>query len=201
MSFIGSRRDLLKLGGAGLAMMTTQNAFGAICDAVSPALMTRARAAVDRHRSRLAHVDRIGIADFSRPSSAPRLFIVDMGTGQVKSHLVAHGRGSDPGHTGWLHRFSNQPDSLASSAGAFVTKGEYSGAHGRSMRLAGLDHENSNAEMRSIVIHAAPYVSPDLARHTGVLGRSEGCFAVAPASRDEVLKALGPGRLLFAARL
>jgi hypothetical protein len=201
MSDTYSRRNIIKMGGVGLAMMTAPNAFGAVSDGVSPALMNRARAAVARHRSRLSHVDRIGIADFSRPSSSPRLFIVDLGTGRINSHLVAHGRGSDPGHTGWLHRFSNEPNSLASSAGAFVTKGEYSGAHGRSMRLAGLDHENSNAEMRSIVIHAAPYVTPELARHTGVLGRSEGCFAVAPASREAVLRALGPGRLLFAARL
>lgn len=196
-----SRRQFIKLGGIGVAVVTAKSAFASVPDRLSPALVNRARAAVSQHRSRLRQVDRIAIVDFSRPSSVPRLFVVDLRSGRIDTHLVAHGRGSDPGHTGWLHRFSNNPGSLASSAGAFVTTGEYVGAHGRSMRLAGLDHENSNAELRAIVVHAAPYVNADIARRTGVLGRSEGCFAVALASRETILKALGPGRLVFAARL
>ena len=38
----------------------------------------------------------IGIADFSRPSSEPRFHLVDLQNGTVESHLVCHGRGSDP---------------------------------------------------------------------------------------------------------
>jgi hypothetical protein len=196
-----SRRHFLQMGGAGVALFAGQKSLAAVTDGVSPELMNQARGALIKHRSRLSHVDRIGIVDFSRPSSRPRLFVVDLNSGRSEAYLVAHGRGSDPTHTGWLERFSNDFNSLASSQGAFVTGNCYIGAHGRSMRLAGLDRQNSNAAARQIVVHAAPYVSSQLARTTGVLGRSEGCFAVAPSSRDAVLSALGPGRLLYAARL
>ncbi len=53
--------------------------------------------------------DRIVIADFAVPSSLPRFFLINLGTGKTESLLVAHGSGSDPEHTGFLHRFSNDP--------------------------------------------------------------------------------------------
>jgi hypothetical protein len=116
------------------------------------------------------------------------------------SHLVAHGRGSDPAHTGWLERFSNEPHSYATSAGAFRTRDIYYGEHGRSTRLDGLDASNSNAAARAIVVHGAWYVSDDIARNRGALGRSEGCFAMAPSSIAEVLTSLGSGRLIYAGK-
>ncbi|MDB5713767.1 MAG: hypothetical protein JWO15_1164 [Sphingomonadales bacterium] len=189
------------MGGAGVALCAGQKTFAAVPDGMSPELMRLARGAVAQHRSHLSHVDRIGIVDFSRPSNRPRLFIINMNSGRSDAYLVAHGRGSDPAHTGWLKHFSNEFNSLASSRGAFVTGSCYVGTHGRSMHLTGLDRQNSNAAARQIVVHAAPYVSSQIARDTGVLGRSEGCFAVAPTSRDAVLSALGPGRLLYAARI
>ncbi len=173
-------------------------AFAVDDDQPDADLLARAEAALARHRTRFMQVDRIGIVDFSRPSSAPRLFIIDRATRRTEAHLVAHGRGSDPAHTGWARRFSNEPGSFASSSGAYATAGYYTGAHGRSMRLQGLDPDNSNAEPRAIVVHAAWYVSPEIARTTGKLGRSEGCFAVSAASLDTVLTRLGPGRMLYA---
>jgi hypothetical protein len=169
-----------------------------IPEQLSPELYSRAQAALRQHRSRLNHVDRIGIVDFSRPSSAPRFFVVDMATGEATAHLVAHGRGSDPAHTGWLERFSNVPGSYASSAGAYVTGDDYYGAHGHSMRLGGLDSFNSNVEARDIVIHAAWYVNPEIVSLTGKIGRSEGCFAMSNSSRDAVMAQLGEGRLIYA---
>ncbi len=167
-------------------------------DQVSPALLGRARAALRLHQGRLSHTDRIGIVDFSRPSSAPRFFVVDMASGQTVAHLVAHGRGSDPAHTGWVQRLSNVPGSFASSGGAYVTCDAYNGEHGRSMRLEGLDAANSNVEARAIVVHAAWYVNPEMARITGLIGRSEGCFAMSNSSRDAVMALLGAGRLIYA---
>jgi L,D-transpeptidase catalytic domain len=161
-------------------------------------LLRRALQALERHRSAVVHQDFIGIANFSLPSSAPRFHLLNLATGGVKSHLVAHGRGSDPSHTGWLERFSNEPRSQATSAGAYLTGGFYAGAHGHSMRLEGLDGSNSNASARAIVVHGAWYVSPEMARDHGILGRSEGCLAVATSSLNEVLATLGPGRLIYA---
>ncbi len=93
-----------------------------IVDAVvDPRIVARARAAFDRHRSRIFHGDIVGIADFTKASATPRFYLLDTFTGRVTSHLVAHGRGSDPAHTGFLQHFSNQFGSEASSNGAYLT--------------------------------------------------------------------------------
>ena len=192
------RRSLL-VSGAGLALAATLPSLNAIAGTgVAPGLMRRALAALDRHRVTISHRDVIALADFSLPSRSPRFHIVDLASGSTRSYLVAHGRGSDPRHTGWLERFSNAPRSNATSAGAYRTDGIYVGGHGRSIRLTGLDASNNNARARAIVVHGAWYVSPEMARAHGVLGRSEGCFALAAASLPEVLERLGPGRLIYA---
>ena len=195
-----SRRSLLEMGlatGFGLAACAPAWAIAAEAG-LSLELVGRARAALAAHRDQLQYADRIGIVDFASPSRAARFHVLDLADGRAVSHLVAHGRGSDPAHTGWVTRLSNEPGSFASSAGAYVTRDLYVGAHGRSMRLAGLDPANSNAESRALVIHAAWYVSPQAARATGMIGRSEGCFAVSSDSLGPVLAQLGPGRMIYA---
>jgi hypothetical protein len=166
-----------------------------------PAIVAAARSGLARVGSRILQRDVVGVADFSQASRAPRLHLVDMAGGRIQTLLVAHGRGSDPEHTGWLSRFSNAPGSDATSEGAYVTGDYYFGAHGRSMRLIGLDPTNDNAERRGIVVHAAWYVGPDMIRTRGMLGRSEGCFAVSEADLPTVLERLGPGRLLVAGKV
>ncbi len=130
----------------------------------------------------------------------PRFHLVKLADGSVSSYLVAHGRGSDPAHTGWLERFSNEPRSNATSAGAYRTGDSYVGAHGHSIRLDGLDPTNSNAASRAIVVHSAWYVSDEMAGERGMLGRSQGCFAVAGASLEDIMAQLGPGRLIYAGK-
>lgn len=177
-------------------------ARAASSDGIDPRMIARARASFDRHRSSLRHVDVVGIADFTRPSRDPRFYLLDTNSGRVTRHLVSHGRGSDPAHTGLLQRFSNQIGSEASSSGAYVMSEFYQGRYGRSMRVRGLDHSNSNAEARAIVVHSAWYAEPNvLDTNGGLLGRSEGCFALSHSSLREVLARLGPGRFLYADRL
>ena len=168
---------------------------------VDPRIVARARAAFDSHRSQVAYGDVVGIADFTRASADPRFYLLDTNTGRVTSHLVAHGRGSDPAHTGFLQRFSNAIGSEASSEGAYVTSDYYDGKYGRSMRVRGLDPSNSNAQARAIVVHTAWYAEPNVAAETGRLGRSEGCFALPHTSLQEALARLGPGHFLYADRV
>ena len=168
---------------------------------VDPRMVTRARAAFDRHRGRIARPELVGIADFTKASSEPRLFLLDTNSGRVTRHLCSHGRGSDPAHTGFLQRFSNVPGSEASSSGSYLIGNYYHGKYGRSMRVSGLDPTNDNAEARAIVVHTAWYAEPDVVARTGRLGRSEGCFALPNASLQEVLARLGPGHFLYADRL
>ncbi len=168
---------------------------------VRPELFKRAVAALDRHSMRIPAHDRIAIADFSVPSAQPRFHIVNLGTGQVQTLLVAHGIGSDPEHTGLLHRFSNDPGSNATCEGAFVASEYYQGVHGASQRLDGLDESNSNALDRAIVIHGAWYSNPDMIAKWGKLGRSQGCFAVGEQDLERVFLGLGAGRMIYSAKV
>lgn len=199
-----SRRLFLGTAIAAGALATLRSA-GAWPDAapagIAPPLLDRAQEASRRHADRITHTDVMAIADFSRPSSERRFHLLNLQDGSVTSYLVAHGRGSDPAHTGLLQRFSNELHSNATSKGAYVTGSPYVGAHGRSIRLTGLDESDSNAQVRAIVVHAAWYVSAEMAKNRGIIGRSDGCFAVAQANLDDVLRALGPGRLLYADKI
>jgi hypothetical protein len=168
---------------------------------LDPRIVTRARAAFDRHRSQVVHGDVVGIADFTRFSSEPRFYLLDTNTGAVTRHFVSHGRGSDPAHTGMLQHFSNRIGSEASSDGAYIIGNYYHGRYGRSMRLRGLDPSNDNAEARAIVVHTAWYAEPEVVAQQGRLGRSEGCFAFPHRSLQEVMDRLGPGHFLYADRI
>ena len=197
-----SRRGLLGatlFGGVALAASGSSLAAPLLPAAkLRPEVRARALAAMSRHVGKIKYRDLIGICDFDDPSSAPRFHLLDVASGKVNSLLVAHGRGSDPGHTGWLQRFSNAPGSAASSSGAYVTAEEYVGNHGRSRRIDGLDSSNSNARNRAVVIHGAWYAERDMIAQHGKLGRSEGCFAFGQSDLAQVMARLGPGRLLYA---
>ena len=189
---------LTMAGLAGTLVRPTLARVQANAAPIAPGLLSRALDALERHRSSIDQHDYIGIADFSLPSRAPRFHVLNVAEGTATSYLVAHGRGSDPTHTGWLERFSNEPRSHATSAGAYRTDGYYVGEHGRSMRLVGLDATNDNAASRAIVVHGAWYVSEEIVAHFGMLGRSEGCLAVSSSSLNEILAKLGPGHLIYA---
>ena len=145
--------------------------------------------------------DVVAVADFARPSSLPRLHFVSLEAGTLRSFLVAHGRGSDPQGDGWLKYFSNAIGSDATSRGAYLVSDSYDGKYGTSLRLQGLDPDNSNAYDRAIVMHPAWYAAPDMLAKWGKLGRSEGCFAMDPAFFGQALASLNGGRLLFADRI
>lgn len=160
-----------------------------------------ARRERDRLGAKLWWHDVVGVADFARPSSLPRLHFANLEAGTVNSHLVAHGRGSDPEHDGWLKLFSNTVGSEATSRGAYLTGSWYAGKYGTSIRLHGLDEDNSRAFDRAIVMHPAWYAAPDMLAKYGKLGRSEGCFAMAPEDFNVALQRMAGGRLLFADRI
>ena len=175
-------------------------AVPALASARTPADV--AREGLQRAGAAIHRRDIVGVADFTAPSRASRFHLVDLANGRTSSHLVSHGRGSDPDHSGYVERFSNDEGSNASSAGIYRTEDYYVGRHGRSQRLMGLEPGNSNALARAIVIHGAWYVSDAIVAQHGKIGRSEGCFAFdeTNGSLDEMLTRLGPGSLLYAGR-
>ena len=200
-----TRRNFIAAGAAaGVLAVAPHKVFATVAPyqpQIDPRLKARALLALAARRSRIPHADVMGIADFSRPSRDPRFYILDVRSGMVTQHLVAHGRGSDPGHSGWLERFSNAIGSEATSNGAYLTGDAYFGKYGHSLRLYGLDHTNNNAEARAIVVHSAWYAEPAMIQDHGKLGRSEGCFALPGVSHAEAMTRMGSGRLLYAERV
>lgn len=168
--------------------------------AVDPDLLRRALNALNTHHGMIIARDRMAIVDFTAPSSDPRMHLLDVVSGKAIRLRVAHGSGSDPEHTGYLKSFSNAVGSNASSEGAFLADDFYVGKHGRSQRLIGLDPTNNNALERAIVVHSAWYANDDMITQHGMLGRSEGCFAVAENRLEDVFSFLGKGRMIYAAR-
>lgn len=203
MSF--TRRHFLgaaAAAGAGLALPARAFAQARpVQPSINPALKERALAALAAKRDRIRNADVIGIADFSRMSRDPRFYIVDLRSGFVTEHHVAHGKGSDPANFGFLQYFSNEMGSEATSQGAYLTGDAYQGKYGYSLRLEGLDPSNSNALARQIVVHTAWYAEPRMVESFGKLGRSEGCFALPGVSHAEAMVRLGSGRLLYAEKV
>ena len=169
--------------------------------AEKPPLLQEALAALDRHGPRIGRRDRIGLVDFSLHSAELRFHLVDVESGGIaESWLVAHGRGSDPAHSGYLQSFSNRHGSNATSRGAYCMANPYYGKYGRSQRLLGLDPENDAALDRAIVLHGANYVDESLIDAQGRIGRSFGCFSVKKEEVGRVMGLLGEGRLLYAGK-
>jgi hypothetical protein len=200
-----TRRNFLgTAAAAGATALIPARAFAQVAAPqpfIEPRLKERALAALEAKRGFIRNADVIGIADFNRASRDPRFYIVDLRSGFVTQHLVAHGRGSDPAHSGWLEMFSNDIGSYATSEGAYLTGEAYTGKYGYSLRLAGLDPSNSNARAREIVVHTAWYAEPRMAEAFGKLGRSEGCFALPGISHAEAMTRLGSGRFLYAEKV
>jgi len=162
-------------------------------------LRERAVAALDAHAAALGPRDRIYVVDFARHSAEPRLFELDLESGRATAFRTAHGVGSDPAHVGVPQAFSNIPDSLASSVGAYRTGGAGWGSkHGPNVLLDGLDPTNDAARARAIIVHAADYCEPEFVAREGKLGRSFGCFATSFADLPFLRERMGEGRLLYA---
>ena len=164
-------------------------------------ILATAKTEAERLGEKLWRRDLVAVADFALPSSQPRFHFANLEAGTVRSFYVAHGRGSDPEHDGWLNDFSNVSGSEATSRGGYLTCEWYSGKYGTSIRLVGLDPDNSAALDRAIVVHPARYCDPSMVARWGRIGRSEGCFAMAPGEFNEALWRLSGGRALFADRI
>lgn len=198
------RRDVLK--GAGLAALAAALPTRVFAQAATASERDRrilgvAKDRLEQYRGSLWRTDLVGVADFGLPSSMPRFHFADLEKGEVRSFLVAHGKGSDPEHDGMLKWFSNEPNSLATSRGAYITYEWYYGKYGTSIRLGGMDADNSNVLNRAIVLHPAWYANASAIEKWGKLGRSDGCFAMGDADFNEALWHLSGGRLIFADRL
>lgn len=182
---------------------TVSKAFASpvVPNPLNDVLLRRGLDAFHAHNALVTKRRVMAVADFSIASASPRFHLLNIEDGQSTAVLVAHGRGSDPDHSGWVQNFSNIPGSLATSSGAYLVSDSYIGKYGLSRRLIGLEPENDQAEARAIVIHPAWYVSEDIAREQGKLGRSQGCFAFSETDIHQILWQLPTGSLIYAGKI
>ncbi len=140
--------------------------------------------------------DLITIIDYSRPSTAKRLYVIDFKINAIvfKSY-VAHGKNSGLNHA---ESFSNRINSHESSLGFYITGNTYVGKHGHSMRLKGIEEKiNDNAMKRAIVMHSANYVSENFIETYGRLGRSFGCPAIPVENHRLIIDLIKNNTCLF----
>jgi hypothetical protein len=136
------------------------------------------------------------IIDYTKPACDRRFFVIDLEKRKLLYHtLVAHGKNS-----GELmcNRVSNRPKSLQSSPGFFLTAETYSGRHGYSMRLDGMETGlNDMARARAIVIHGAEYVAQHYVDDVGYIGRSFGCPALPLEVNRKIIDLIKDGSCLY----
>ncbi|MFV5691505.1 murein L,D-transpeptidase catalytic domain family protein [Flavobacterium sp. LT1R49] len=144
----------------------------------------------------LIQKDILTLVDFSLSSNSKRLWVINLATGEILFNtLVAHGR-----NTGdeFASTFSNSAESYKSSLGFYATGEIYSGKHGMSLKLDGLEKGvNDNARARGVVMHAAEYVSNSFIKNNHRLGRSQGCPAVPVELSKEIISTIKNKSCLF----
>lgn len=136
------------------------------------------------------------VSDYSLSANKKRMWIIDLDSRRVLINTyVAHGQGTGEEYA---KHFSNREGSHQSSMGFYVTGDTYTGNHGNSLHLHGMDEGyNSAAYERAIVVHGAGYVSSDFIAGTGRLGRSWGCPAVSNELSDTVINTIKDGTCMF----
>lgn len=134
--------------------------------------------------------------DMSLPSNEKRWYIVDLDSMKIiYKTYVAHGKGSGAGPVATY--FSDQPGSCCTALGIYKITGSYTGEHGLSYMLDGLEETNKNALSRSIVIHSAWYANDDFIANYGRCGNSWGCPAVSEKALKDCQSYLKPGTLVW----
>ena len=148
------------------------------------------------HKKSISRDQYLTICDFSQSSSHKRLYIIDVINNKlVTNTYVAHGKNSGGEYA---TNFSNKPESLQSSLGFYITSNTYTGEHGLSLRINGVDAGfNDKALERSIVIHGAAYVDDARAKAGVFMGRSFGCPAVPAKESAAIITTIKNGACLF----
>jgi hypothetical protein len=170
-------------------------------DEVPRGLLEDAILYFDVNKAQIPKTAYFAVVDLSLYSGKDRFWLVDVATGAVESHKVAHGNGSDPDNNGYATLFGNVSGSLKSSLGFYLTGEIYDGTHAHSMRLDGLSVDgspngmaNTNVRSRLIVMHEASYVSDS---NSSQQGRSDGCLALDPSIEVSVVDRIHDGSLIY----
>ena len=137
----------------------------------------------------------LSIIDFTKSSSEKRLYVIDLKNEELTFNtVVAHGKRSG---SVYARSFSNNPKSLKSSLGFYVTGNTYSGSNGYSLKLQGCERGiNDRAMSRAIVMHGASYINEEKIEGKAN-GRSFGCPAVPEGLHRDIIDKIKNGNCLF----
>lgn len=130
--------------------------------------------------------ERLVIIDYTKPSEVKRFYVINMKHREIENQTyVSHAINSGYRKP---YLFSNRINSNMTSIGAYTTGEMYNGKNGLSLRVDGHNKEtNSNARKRYIVIHGATYAESSFIQKNGMLGRSEGCFAIPMSEHKNII--------------
>lgn len=160
---------------------------------VPKTLLENALQYYDFNKARFENDGYMVVIDMGQHSGKERFYLIGMDSGSVTTTVVAHGSGSDPDNDGKATRFSDTNDSHMTSIGYYKTAETYTGTHGFSLKLDGLSKTNDTARARAVVMHGASYVAKGKAKQ----GRSWGCPAVSDREKDDLIRKLKGGALLY----
>lgn len=147
-------------------------------------------------KGKIENTDVITICDFSLSSRQKRMFVIDLKNCELLLNTyVAHGRKSG---MEYAKLFSNKANSHQSSLGFYITRNQYYGENGLSLRLDGIEKGfNDKALRRNIVVHGSDYASDDFLNSNSFLGRSYGCPAVPESDIETIVSTIKEGSCFF----
>lgn len=148
-----------------------------------------------QNEEELSNSKYLTIIDMSVSANTERFYIINMENQTIEhKSVVAHGEKSG---FEFAKKFSNKVNSHQTSIGFYKTAETYSGKHGLSLRLDGLEYSNNKARERAVVIHAADYANPDYIKSNGRLGRSWGCPSLPEQDYSTIVSKIKEGSCLF----
>ncbi len=148
-----------------------------------------------QNKNKLGNSKYLTIIDMSASANTERFYIINMETQKLEhKSLVAHGKNSGSEYAKY---FSNKVNSHQTSLGFYKTAETYTGKHGLSLRIDGLEYSNNKARERAVVIHEAEYTNPDYIKKNGRLGRSYGCPSLPKKDYKTIINKIKEGSCLF----
>ncbi|MCK5854954.1 MAG: murein L,D-transpeptidase catalytic domain family protein [Sulfurovaceae bacterium] len=132
----------------------------------------------------------LAIADYTKRARDKRLYIINLKSGAVHRHKVAHGKYSGS-VGGKVRRSSNRRNSKMTPYGFFKVGSRVGRTQKKGYKylsVKGLDRSNRKVGCptrhggRDVIVHTARYVNSG--------GRSHGCFAIRPRDKNRVFSKL-----------
>lgn len=158
--------------------------------------------------------DVITIFDLSKPSSEPRLFVIDLKKGTTTAHFASHGKNSGPGpmvSRSKLKGFNGDNGKtplgpLLTGEEADLGRGPYGRVGNRSglktLRMIGTKNYNHKIKPEggvSFEFHTKDYATASFRRKNGGMGNSGGCIVLDPEKINEVTERIQGGSLVYVA--